>query len=992
MTTFTGWDLVVRANRDPGALEPPSLTAPYYCFLDSSGAGYFLLNGVVQPQGVEIDLPAYEVQSLSFVQADPIDDYVDVADNVSIFDPMLLDPAATPLANEPPPPPQALPPVISFDSGSYEINAIAGTATYTLTRSFIPIGDIGSAVDVSTVDGTAVAPTDYTAKTEHIEFRPGQTTQTFTVQIKPDAAFQAANINPDFGLVLSNPVHATIGLGTAETTIIENPPPIVTVASTTATLRPETVFATTMISAVDPGGRAITEYDIWDSGTGGTQLKLNGAVEPAQTEVILTPSQFASLMYTYGATNTQDRLWARAFDGFNWSAWANGTEKGFVDNGPVVTPNAANFAATHNQSFAANSFFTARDSDGDAVTQYGFWDTGGGGGHFLLNGVAQATNAEFDIPVSQLAQVTYQAGSGTDTLWVRANDGTVWGAWSHSFTVTVPQPTLSVTSNTVATKGQMITLSSLVTVSDPGLLGYKDLQLWDSHGTVAGGEFTINNVAQGANQAITVARSDFANTFFDAPMQGGIDTMWARLIQNDGSATAWQRFTVTVAMPTLSVASISSATAGQPISLSSLVTINDPATVGYRDLQLWDSDGTVAGGEFKINNAAQAANQVINVAPGNFLSTEFDAPTQGGTDTLWARLLQNDGSVTAWQRFTVTVATPTLSVTSVANATKGQLIPLSNLATVLDPGFVGYQDLQLWDSDGTVAGGEFTINGMAQPANQPINVTPANFTNTVFDAGTQGGTDTLWARLVQDNGAATAWQRFTVTVPQPTLTVHNVTTATPGQVIPLSSFVTISDPSGVGFQKLELWDSDGTAATGQFVISGAPQSGGHEIDVSPSTLAMRGNPVVFDEGTTGNTDTLWARLQQNDGTLTPWQRFTVTDPLTVEAGATLELDTPYAGTVDFAGASGTLQLDNSASFSGTVAGMFAQDTLDLRDIAFVAPLLPSYSPGASSGTLSVSDGIHSASIALLGDYTGSSFVASSDGHGGTSIVVAPRVT
>ena len=38
-----------------------------------------------------------------------------------------------------------------------------------------------------------------------------------------------------------------------------------------------------------------------------------------------------------------------------------------------------------------------------------------------------------------------------------------------------------------------------------------------------------------------------------------------------------------------------------------------------------------------------------------------------------------------------------------------------------------------------------------------------------------------------------------------------------------------------------------------------------------------------------------------------------------------------------------------------------------------------------SGTLTVSDGLHTASIQLLGDYTASEFAAASDGNGGTLI-------
>ena len=47
---------------------------------------------------------------------------------------------------------------------------------------------------------------------------------------------------------------------------------------------------------------------------------------------------------------------------------------------------------------------------------------------------------------------------------------------------------------------------------------------------------------------------------------------------------------------------------------------------------------------------------------------------------------------------------------------------------------------------------------------------------------------------------------------------------------------------------------------------------------------------------------------------------------------------------------------------------------------------PIYSGDASGGTLTVTDGSHTAQIALLGNYLASTFVASSDGHGGTMVV------
>jgi len=99
----------------------------------------------------------------------------------------------------------------------------------------------------------------------------------------------------------------------------------------------------------------------------------------------------------------------------------------------------------------------------------------------------------------------------------------------------------------------------------------------------------------------------------------------------------------------------------------------------------------------------------------------------------------------------------------------------------------------------------------------------------------------------------------------------------------------------------------------------------------------------------------------------------------------------------------TLILDGSTSFHGLVAdfGTFLPgygfgvkpDQIDLRDIAFIATTGKkgqthvSFTEAASnlSGTLTVTDGIHTASIQLLGSYIASEFVAASDGHGGTLI-------
>ena len=87
----------------------------------------------------------------------------------------------------------------------------------------------------------------------------------------------------------------------------------------------------------------------------------------------------------------------------------------------------------------------------------------------------------------------------------------------------------------------------------------------------------------------------------------------------------------------------------------------------------------------------------------------------------------------------------------------------------------------------------------------------------------------------------------------------------------------------------------------------------------------------------------------------------------IDAGATLELAHAYSGTISFAGATGTLIIDHASSFSGTISGQLAiGDVIDLADVTGGANVTIAYSGNNSPGTLTVSDGTHTANIALDG--------------------------
>jgi hypothetical protein len=83
---------------------------------------------------------------------------------------------------------------------------------------------------------------------------------------------------------------------------------------------------------------------------------------------------------------------------------------------------------------------------------------------------------------------------------------------------------------------------------------------------------------------------------------------------------------------------------------------------------------------------------------------------------------------------------------------------------------------------------------------------------------------------------------------------------------------------------------------------------------------------------------------------------------------------------------------NGGAVTDGAALTFPRDGVDLPNIAFSAHTTLAYAENAAGtgGTLTVSDGRHAASIALLGTYMAASFVMTADGHGGALVTEASQ--
>ena len=93
-----------------------------------------------------------------------------------------------------------------------------------------------------------------------------------------------------------------------------------------------------------------------------------------------------------------------------------------------------------------------------------------------------------------------------------------------------------------------------------------------------------------------------------------------------------------------------------------------------------------------------------------------------------------------------------------------------------------------------------------------------------------------------------------------------------------------------------------------------------------------------------------------------------------------------AQSVTFTGTTGTLKLDHSLAFTGQISGLAGSDALDLADVSYGIQTQATFLGNTTGGTLTVTDGVHTANIALQGNYLSSTWTLSSDGNGGTVVV------
>ena len=205
------------------------------------------------------------------------------------------------------------------------------------------------------------------------------------------------------------------------------------------------------------------------------------------------------------------------------------------------------------------SLFSSSDQDGDAITRVQFFDdhralgaadnslANDDSGHFVLNGTSLSEGQILDVSAANLANLTFQTGSGTDLLWARVFDGHDWGNW-QSFSVAAPvntAPVVTITTPTASVAaGAAIQASTVFTASDADIGDQiVKYQFWDSSAAANSAHLTIDGAPQQPNAYIDVLAADLSDVSITAAAVPENDLMWVRAF--DGTTWGdWHSFNV----------------------------------------------------------------------------------------------------------------------------------------------------------------------------------------------------------------------------------------------------------------------------------------------------------------------------------------------------------------------------------------------------------------------------------------------------------------
>lgn len=193
----------------------------------------------------------------------------------------------------------------------------------------------------------------------------------------------------------------------------------------------ETVRLRDFISfADDDAGAQFYHVRIRDISSGGSSLRLGFSQLDAGDWHSVTYNQFVNNLYMVGASSSSsNNFQIQVFDGANWSDIST-----FSVNTIATNPNKSvitNIQAVDSPIIEwvdIKDHFDVTDVDGSTPRKFRFRDSKVGGGYFVLDGIAQSENSQFEVTVAELGNLKYFTGHQvtSESIYVSVYDGSQW--------------------------------------------------------------------------------------------------------------------------------------------------------------------------------------------------------------------------------------------------------------------------------------------------------------------------------------------------------------------------------------------------------------------------------------------------------------------------------------------------------------------------------------------------------------------------------------
>jgi hypothetical protein len=312
------------------------------------------------------------------------------------------------------------------------------------------------------------------------------------------------------------------------------------------------------LAYADQDHDAATMYQFYDGGSaagGGQFWTPSGGYQAADTVLSVAAADLHDVWVGGATALGTETMYVRAFDGDYWSQWDSFNFTAVTNTAPTI--NVTDQTLTLGHWDRVENLFSVSDANGDAATMYQFYDSGsaaGSGQFWTPGGGYQAADTVLTAAPADLHNVWIGGASttGTETMYIRAFDGTDWSNWTP-FNLT-SQPNVAPTATVGGLEMFVTTWQQMHVGSNTFDVNYADangdaavaFQFYDDGNAAGGGRiWTAANSYQAPATILTVAAADIGSVYIGGSTDyRAVEQMYVRAFDGQNWSD-WDPFSVT---------------------------------------------------------------------------------------------------------------------------------------------------------------------------------------------------------------------------------------------------------------------------------------------------------------------------------------------------------------------------------------------------------------------------------------------------------------